>query len=155
MLVQTEKACIIYRGDCPSCCILFYIAWFSSHTSYALHFVSHFRISKQKPCLPCSGREKRSGREWELCHIRSVVKPGYSICSCQSSPVEQADLAECHWQLSGHNENTRPKKGRHTLQLYKPIFTRSISNGYLELNDLFNVIFIQQIFTEYLRCPRY
>lgn len=53
------------------------------------------------------------------------------------------------------NENTEPKKGRRSLQLYKTIFTVSVSNGYLELNDLFHVILIEQIFTEYLLCPRY
>lgn len=40
-----------------------------------------------------------------------------------------------------------------TLQLYKTIFTISVSNGYLELSDLFHVILMEQIFTEYLHIP--
>lgn len=46
-------------------------------------------------------------------------------------------------------------KREDTLQLYKTIFKISVSNGCLDPNDLFNVTLIQQIFTEYLLCPRY
>lgn len=50
---------------------------------------------------------------------------------------------------------TQDLKRTDTLQLYKTIFKINVSNGCLELNDLFNIAVIQQIFTEYLLCPRY